>query len=513
VDVERSKVWAWNPNITAPNKWQQVDANNHAWAVYDILVQGYYNASSALIHPAYPEPNIEGNTWTNSTGSYTAKAEAIYGCGINPARIDFDSFNTWGTNINTIGYTLNIVFDTFMTAWDAILRICQEGRGMVYPIGSKIYAFTDKAEDVSQIFTMGTIQTGSFVQKYVESKQQINLVEADFFDKAKNYEKTSITARKSDWDSSRDVSVPTKVTLYGTDTFDQAQSIARFMIMGSELLDNVMSFEVDIDSLAAVAGEVIGVQHSVTDAEIGCGGRVVSASTGAPNDAVVIDQTFTLEKNVTYTMGIKHTDGTIEYNNIIVQGSETTTANMGFTTAWVATPTAYAPFTIYKASEGIKKYRITSISRSTELMRTLRVVQYDADLYGSYVPGDTATNVDRGEFTGKKVPVSGDTIETLKSILNIATNLTLQEIISRNDVTGKITSSIIATWDTENGEPRGSWEVWFRDVDASDIDWDGEFDPDAVYSYGTKVEHDGYTYISLVDDNSGQIPLCGGRST
>ncbi len=509
VDVERSKVWVWNPNLTADCKWQQVDANLHCWAVYDILVNGYYNASSNLIHPAYPEPNIERRTWTNSTGTYTNQAEAIYGCGINPARIDFDSFNEWGTYLwQTLDYELNIVFDTFMTAWDAILRICQEGRGMVYPIGSKIYAFTDKAEDVSQIFTMGSIHTDTFTQKYVESKQQVNLIEADFFNKDNNYEKTSITARTSDWDSSRDMSVPSKITLYGTDTFDQAQSIIQYMLMRAELLDNVVAFSVDIDSLASQVGEVVGIQHSVTDIGISCGGRVVSSTSAGANDAVVIDQEFTLEANVTYTMEVKHSDGTLETNNIIVQGVETTTANMGFTADWATLPPVYTTFTIFKTANALKKYRIIKISRTTELMRTLTLEQYDERVYESWAPGSPPVTTDPGEFTDPKVPVGGDPwSDALISILNLASNVRLREVVSMNKVSGEYESSVIVTWDTENGEPRGEWEVYFRDVDVSDIDWYGEWLLGDTYNYGNKVEHDGRTYISMVDDNVGSLPF------
>ena len=509
VDVERSKVWVWNPNLTADCKWQQVDANLHCWAVYDILVNGYYNASSNLIHPAYPEPNIERRTWTNETGTYTNRAEAIYGCGINPARIDFDLFNEWGTYLwQTLDYELNIVFDTFMTAWDAILRICQEGRGMVYPIGSKIYAFTDKAEDVSQIFTMGNIHIDTFTQRYTESKQQVNLIEADFFNRDNNYEKMSITARTSDWDSSRDMSVPSKLTFYGTDTLDQAQSTIRYMLMRAELLDNVIAFSVDIDSLASRAGEVVGVQHSVTDEGVSCGGRVISATTGAPNDAVVIDQEFTLEAGVLYTMEVKHSDGTLETNNIIVQGVDTTTANMGFTVPWTTLPSTHDNFTIFKVTDALKKYRIVKISRTTELMRTLTLEQYDERVYESWAPGNPAITTEPGEFTDPDVPMGGDPwSDAVISILNLASNVQLREVVSQNKVSGEYESSIIATWDTENGDPRGEWEIWFRDVDASDIDWYGEWLSGSTYSYGNKVEHDGRTFISMVDDNYASTPF------
>jgi len=52
-----------------------------------------------------------------------------------------------------------------------------------------------------------------------------------------------------------------------------------------------------------------------------------------------------------------------------------------------------------------------------------------------------------------------------------------------------------------DGDPRGSWEVWFRDVDASDLDWQGAWSNPAPYAQDDKVEHDGGAWISLSDDN------------
>lgn len=511
VDVERSKVWVWNTKVTGANKWVQWRANNHAWAVYDILVNGYYNSDANLRHPAYPELTAEERTWTNESGTFTAKPEAVYGCGLDPKRIDLESFREWATNLqgapDSIDYKLNIVFDTFMTAWDAILRICQEGRGMVYPIGSKIYAFTDKAEDVSQIFTMGNIHTDTFVQKYMESGQQVNLIEADFFDKDKNYEKTSITARTSDWDSSRGLSVPSKITLYGTDAIDQAQSIIRRMLMGAELLNNVISFGVDIDSLASRVGDVVGVNHDIL--KVGQSGRISAVVYNAGDDSgtITLDRTLSISAGVAYTFEVRHRDGTLESKSV-TGGVDTDEIVWGAGAwDWAQTPQKYDVYSFGVTGEHAPKYRITEISRTNELMRTLTLMKYDERVYDSWKPGDAALTPDSSEFTAYKNPVSGDTIETVISILNLATNLQLKEVVAQNKVTGEYESSIIATWDTEDGHPRGSWEIWFRDVDASDIDWEGEWILETTYSYGRKVEHDGYTFISMVDDNVNSAPF------
>jgi len=485
IDVERSLVWVYN---TRSSQWAQVAANNHAWAVYDILTNGHRD------HPAYPAADNDD-------------AEAIYGCGIDPDRIDYESFREWADNIDDLEYELNIVFDTFMTAWDAILRICQEGRGMIFPVGTKIHAFTDKATDVTQIFTMGNIHLDTLVQKYTEASEKVNMIEVNYYDQNRNYQKTTIAARTADWDSSTGLSVPVTITLYGTTTFDQAWSIARFILMGNELLDNIITFGVDVDALAAQAGDVVEVQHDVLTA--GEGGRIktVTITPGIPRPIVTIvfDRVLSMVAGRQYQLKIHHDNGETETKDGITGAANTDTLVFSGTWVWDTIPAIYEPYSFGVSGSHTKKYRITEISRTSELMRTLTLVQYDENLYSSYIPSDPAPVIPVGEFSLNKLAVSDDTVETLANLLNIASNLQLREVLSLNRATGEYESSIIVTWDVVSGDPRGSWEVWFRDVDVSDVDWEGVWEALlGGYAHGRKVEYNGKTYISLVDDNVGE---------
>ena len=489
VDVERSKVWVYNTRHTtdrdgnaSDGRWTQGDANIHAWAVYDILAQG---------HPDHPAYLTYGND----------DAEAVYGCGIDKDRLDYESFRTWaeytgGDDDGELNYELNIVFDTFITAWDAILRICQEGRGMVYPVGTKIYAFTDKPDDVSQVFTMGNITENTFVQKFLDESQRINMIEVNYFDAERGYEKTTIVARTSDWDTSTGLSIPTTITLYGTTSFDQAYSIARFMVRGTEVLNNAISFGVDVDSLAAQAGDVVEVQHDVlTDGE---GGRIKSVDAVA--GSITFDHTLTIASGTTYELVIYHNDSTIE-RKTVTGGSNTDIIVWGPAAwDWNTVPSMYEVYSFGVAGTHTKKYRIVDISRTNELMRTLVLVQYDATLYDSYKPTDTEAPFDDGQFTLPKAAISDTSVSEVADLLNRATNVQLQEIISMNRTPGDYESHVVVTWDTELGNPRGTWEVWFRDVDASDVNWEGTWVA-GTYAEGEKVELDGKTYISLIDDN------------
>ena len=491
VDVERSDVWVYNSN---KKEWVTGDATNYAWAVYDILANGHPD------HPAYPD---YGND----------DADAIYGCGVDHRRLDYRSFKVWAEHIGyegsrdvdstTLGYTVNIVYDTFMSAWDAILRLCQEGHGMVYPIGTTIYAFADMAASVSQVFTIGNIHLDTFVQQYLDRKNRMSMIEAAYWDADRNYERTTIAVRTADWDTGTDLNSPTAITLYGTNSFDQAVSITQYLLTSNLLLDNMVSFGVDVEAIGVKAGDVVEVQHDILTS--GQGGRIVSVTDVAGVITVVVDRTLTMVAGTQYTFTVYHGNGTREVQNGYTSptSSNTLVFDPAIGWSWDTTPAAYEVYAFGEAAFATKQYRVTKIGRTNELMRTLTLVQYDAALYEAFAPGDDPPGDAYGQYVSSKIAISNESTEELANLLNFASNVQLREILSRNRVTGEYESSIQVSWDTVQGDPRGSWEVYFRDVDVSDVDWQGAWETVSDgYSFRDKVEHDGKTYISLGDANT-----------
>lgn len=504
IDVERSKVWVYSTRVT-PNAWVQVNANNHAWAVYDILVHGFYHTSSDRIHPAYPEPNIEGRTWDVEGEEYITKAEAIYGCGIDPKRIDFESFHDWAENVYDIEYELNIVFDIFMTAWDAILRICQEGRGMVFPVGTKIFAMAYKAQDSVQLFTMGNIHFDTFIQRYMDSGQKANMLEMKYWDADRNYQETLLSVKSADWDESGIMNQPTMLTLYGTTDYTQAASIARFIMESNRLLNNIISFAVDVDALASQVGDVVEVNHDVLN--LGTSGRVVSYTTGPPV-TVVLDREVTMTGAQYYALKVKHAaTGTLEEKQTLTVIG--TSSSITFSSAFDEDITEHDEYSFRATgtstpissvhTQPAQLYQIIEISRSEELVRTLTLMQYDPAVYGAIVADDSG-----GEYTGPFINPPDDSVGTVPSILNLASNVRLEEIITE-DPTGQLKSSIAVLFDSEPPpSARGSWEIYFRDVDVSDVNWKGVWEDDTPYSTDEKVELNGITFISLKNENTTQ---------
>jgi hypothetical protein len=447
--VERSEVW-----VNTGTTWAIKPANNHAWAVYDILANGCLN------HPA----NAIGQEL--AYGSYFS---AVYGCGILPSRLDYASFNAWATYLtNTLDYELNIVFDSIMTVWDAILRICQEGRGMVYPIGTTIFAITDKPTDSAQVFSDGNIHVDTFSEQWLPLSGRANAIEATYFDADRNYEKVTMSLKLAAFDTGSDMAEPLSLTLYGTTGRTQAFNTVNFMLKCNEKHIHVVQFDVDIDALDAEVGDVIKVQHSVP--QWGEGGRVVEFVTGE----ITLDKAVTLLMGQFYTLVIVHASGLVETKTFEAYDSFTS-ATFIVPVSWTENPTQYEVYMFGLSTNVYREYRITSINRTQDMIRTVVALNYDEDVY------------------------SLDTVPELgiapKIAFPTAMGISLKEVISRRS-TGEYESAIMATWQTPNGYS-GAWDVFFRDVDALDIGWRGEWVMGESYNFLDKVELDGVTYIAL----------------
>ncbi len=264
---ERSQVWVYDttiiPPAVTPVGWVKKPANNHAWAVYDLLAQG----NSA--HPTYDNPD-----WTEDMPSY--------GCGIPYDRIDYVSFKAWADFIdslnpdadgNPLGYKLNIVFDDFMSIWDAITIIAFEGRGAVLPYGAKYYAVPDKPDTPVHLICEGNIVAGSLTQAWGDKSKRVNSIEVTYKDENRSYDDVTFIARTEEWFESTSLTDAMRQTLYGTTTFAQAYRIAKYLLNCNEALARVVNLEMDVEGLDVMVGDVVNLQHAAMG--LGTGGRIV----------------------------------------------------------------------------------------------------------------------------------------------------------------------------------------------------------------------------------------------
>lgn len=456
----RSTVKVYNPDTSA---WVDKAATLHPWAIYDLLTAG---------HTDHPKP-------------------FTYGAGIDPTRINYDAFNTWAGWLasvppNSIAYTLNIVFDSFMQLWDAILRICEEGRGMVTVAGAEITCVVDKAETPVQLFSVGNIIQGSFNERWVDQNKIANSIEATFFDIERDYARTLFSLYSTDFDTDAALKDAARMYLHGVTTYAQAYDLAAYRLLCNLYQKRIITFDVAADALAAEAGDVIKVQHDVPI--WGIGGRIVRYDEDVPlagKSTIQIDKSITIGVG-TYELELRGSDGTIEKHTVI-NAQAYSGVNIIFNEYWTITPQKYDLYALGVQNSLYSLARITSITRTGDMIRTITAIDYNSGIYGA----DTAP-------TGVFKPVA--------NIFNPATNLSLTERQSRR-ITGEYQSNIDVSFLPTNSGIYGEWAIYVRDVSEDDQNWMGEWNDGMTYQTGEKVIHNGYAYISLVDDNVASEPF------
>jgi hypothetical protein len=206
-------------------------------------------------------------------------------------------------------------------------------------------------------------------------------------------------------------------------------------------------------------------------------------------DSVELDLTMTYEVGNTYEIILRHA-GTdrVERRTLTNTPGDSVYARTA-AGAWTTAPAAGDVYAIGIVSDGVetrvKQYRILDIRRGGTLTKRLTLLEYNGDVYQA--PPD--------------IPNIG-LDKTAATTFNEATNVkAVEKMVPRP--TGEYESGIEVSFDPVQGDTWGEWEVVFRDVDASDRGWIGEWTLGTTYNMFEKVYYEGKTYMSLVDGNTG----------
>ncbi len=452
---ERSTVDVYDPTVST---WVKKSANIHAWAIYDMLCAGSTDHTDRTL---------------------------TYGGGVSHEQLDnaYAEFLAWAVYSSLLlGYTLNIAFDTFQELWDAILQVQQEGMGVVYPVGSEYHVLKDQALSSDNIINVALTNMTSFKRQWFDKTRKANLIEITYFDEDRGYEPITFAVRTDDWDDQDRLSDPAKLVLYGTNNFNQAYALGKYKLNSNELLNQIATVELDVDSLQIAVGGVLKVQHDVP--EIGDGGLVFGTAT----DTLIFDKIIDFTPSIIpLVVHIRRSDD-VTYSLLLDNpGVSQDHADLKSGQDWFdnTPPVKYDPYIVGLGETSFKLYRVIDIARNELTMPTVTLLEYNADVYSD-----------------EDIPNLG---LPDKTAFNIAQNLRAVEILSRRP-TGEFESAILLSWDSDPTSPFGEWEVYFQDVDVNDINWIGNWAVLDTYSQFDKTIYQGNAYVSLTDNNTGLIP-------
>ena len=337
---ERSKVYIWNPYTKT---YEEQRADNPAWACYDILHQ-----------------------CRKIGGRYIVRGE--------PAeRLSYDMFKAWAEQCAAKGYTFNYIYDSAMQVWEALRYPETVGRGKVIMQGTRFTCVYDYAAQPSQLFTVGNIKQDSFKEEFQGTQGRANVIEISFMNAAKNYERDVLPVFSDDYDASEALATPTQIELMGCTDLKQAYAHGKHALRANKHELRTCTFDAFVDAIACTIGDVILLQHDVT--EWGSGGRVVSVD----GTAVTLDRTVTMATGKQYRLMVRDskTDVLHTYEVQSVDGAVVTLAQA----AEIAVDDLY---TFGEATKEAKPFRVLSITKGmTEQTRKITCMEYYPELYAS----------------------------------------------------------------------------------------------------------------------------------
>jgi len=426
-EVIRNIVPIYNPTTGV---WEPKPADNPAWACYDMLVRPYYTL----------DISYDGSVYNLQVKGYD---------GVAPARMDYTAFSEWADwcNVKINGVPraiINIVFDSQMSMWDALVHVAQVGRGIVIMRGTKFSCVVDKSGDPVQMFNVSNIVRDSFKETFLALEDRANIFEVTYFDKARDFQREIIQVYGNDWVEGG-VEKKASLVLYGCTSYQQAYREAVYRLNLNKYLVRSIEFGVDVDAIACQLGDVIRVQHDLP--QWGYGGRVLDST----NNTVTIDQQLTLDGSSTYIVYIRHADDTVE--NRTVTTSSATTNKLTVSSNWTSNPAENDLFTFGVQNSEFKLFKVIGISRSQDLKRTISAVEYNASLYTESLP--TTWN------------------SSALQAIPIATNVHINEVL-KSEVAGVYSSEVHMTWDYVVYDERklAKWDIYRKDSSVTDSVWE-----------------------------------------
>ena len=347
------KVWVWNPNA---NAYQQKNANNPAWACYDIIHQARELAS----------------------GQYEVR-------GAPKERMRYQDFADWAAECNTKKRYVNIEINTSGEVLDVCnQKIAPIGHGMVVRFGTKYGCIFDHAQDPVQMFGMGNIVSGTYSEEFLKVADRANCVEVTFTNADADYERDVLTVY-GDTFNTDGYAKTAQLTMDGITSYEQAYREGKYQLACNKYQLRTITFEADIDSIACTVGDVILVAHDVP--KWAYSGRIeeVNGLTMKLPCYVNTAGNYRIQWRTCNVTTGENSGKDILYtrNCTIVSSTED-----GWTTIRLASgypaddpPQAGDVFDLAIANVGSKPFIVKGITRSQEFRRRISAIEYAEALY------------------------------------------------------------------------------------------------------------------------------------
>ena len=322
----------------------------------------------------------------NNTGTVKPKNNPAWACydllkreGIPDSDINLTEFQEWADFCTAKNLTVGLYLDSQQELQSALNMISVLGRGIVLQFGSVFTPIVEKVVDIPTqgfLFTGGNIIDSSFSISYIPYNERSNTIEVTYYDESDSYKAKTVQVQSHDFDS-KTMEIKSSINLYGCTKREMAASYAKFLLNKNRYVSETVSFTAFVDSITCNVGDVIkvGVKYMTnTKAD----GRILGVEN---NNTLILDQEVELLDNEDYEIQIRCIDDEIITINIpsVNMNTVTNTINIG------TFPREINKFDVYALgrldTEATNLYRVTSITRASDLKRKITAIEYNPDVY------------------------------------------------------------------------------------------------------------------------------------
>ena len=352
--------------------WINEYSDNPAWVLYTIL----------------SSPVFSGET----EGDYVVERYD----GVDPAQLDTESFYELAEFCDELvpitednpsdlekRFIFNGGFDSESSVWESALTVCKMCRCNIVFNGTTLAIVIDKPTEVTQMFGMGNIVKGSFIENFSPQNERASEIEINFLDDEEDYNRSIVTIFNT---SIPNNSNKVSIDLIGCTRKSQAWREGEFILRQNQVLSKTIEFSTSIDSIACQIGDVIEFSHDVPNWNQS--GRVISST----NNTVTLSEPFIDENpsvSENYKITIRLNDDTIVTKDVLSISENIIT----ITDTWTTNPSLDDIYQIGVNTTVNNPYRILEIQRTQEQNANIKAIEYNEFIYsgddiGSIIPID-----------------------------------------------------------------------------------------------------------------------------
>lgn len=302
-------------------------------------LNGVVDQFSGIVSSILPDWN--GSSWVVRE---TANPAAIYrevlqgkanARALDNSRLDLPALQQWHEDCTAAGREFNYVVDSQLSVHDLLADIAAAGRASPAVIDGKWRVVQDKVQSVpAQHFT---------------PRNSFGFQSQKAFPELPHGFRVKFLNRNNDWqaderivyDDGYDAANATKfegLELIGITNPDQAWKDGRYHIATARLRPETFSFNTDIEHIVCTRGDLIRLTHDVLLVGLGSARIKALQDDGDSVTAVVVDDTFTMEADKSYSIRVRKADGSSLICALTTVAGETKTLTLSAPLSFAEAP-------------------------------------------------------------------------------------------------------------------------------------------------------------------------------